>query len=159
MKILLDIDGVMVITPTWKQPEFLADGFMAFDKYCAENLAIFIELIKAKNQPVEIVMTSTHRIHYSENEWKTLLNNRGIFPDNVSIINKAKSFAEIGMRVEEVLDWINQNLYQDFIILDDDKSLRELPTNLKSHWVECQFLTGFNEECLRKATAIFQSIF
>lgn len=37
-KILLDIDGVMVITPTWRPPEFLPDGFMAFDTACAENL-------------------------------------------------------------------------------------------------------------------------
>lgn len=37
-KILLDIDGVMVITPSWRLPEFLPDGFMAFDTACAENL-------------------------------------------------------------------------------------------------------------------------
>lgn len=144
----------MVITPTWQQPKFLADGFMAFDKTCAENLATLIDALHAKNQSVEIVMTSTHRIHHESNEWQILLNNRGIFPDSVSIVNKVTSFAEIGKRIDEVLEWVRGNPNQDFIILDDDKSLRELPPPLKSHWIECQFLTGFNEDCLQQALSI-----
>lgn len=156
MKILLDIDGVMVITPTWKQSEFLPDGFMAFDKQCAENLAKLIAFIHASNQTVEIVMTSTHRIHHDKTEWQILLNNRGIFPDSISIINGVKSFSEIGKRIDEILEWKNNNPNADFIILDDDKSLRDLPENLKSHWVECQFLTGFNDPCLQNASRILK---
>lgn len=151
MKILLDIDGVMVITPTWKQPEFLPDNFMAFDKHCGENLAKLVEFIQSKNQRVEIVMTSTHRIHYSEEQWQILLNNRGIFPNSVSIINTITSFAQIGKRLDEILEWAKLHPNEAFIILDDNKSLRELPLTLQSYWVECQFLIGFNAENLQKA--------
>lgn len=151
MKILLDIDGVMVITPTWQQPDFLADGFMAFDTSCADNLATLIDTIKMQNNTVEIVMTSTHRIHHNPSQWEKRLNNRGIFPDNVSIINDVKIFLEIGKRVDEILAWINQNPSENFIILDDDKSLRNLPKEWQTYWIECQFLTGFNQENLQKA--------
>lgn len=156
MKILLDIDGVMVITPTWKQPEFLPDGFMAFDKQCAENLVKLIAFIHANNQTVEIVMTSTHRIHHDKNEWQILLNNRGIFSDSVSIINDVKNFSEIVKRIDEILAWITLQQTDNFIILDDDKSLRDLPENLKWHWVECQFLTGFNAVCLQRVLNILR---
>lgn len=154
MKILLDIDGVMVITPTWRQPKFLSDGFMAFDKSCANNLATLIEFIQAKNQTVEIVVTSTHRIHHSPTQWQNLLHNLGIFPDSVSIINEVKSFAEIGKRVDEILNWVTQHPNETFIILDDDKSLRELLEGLQNRWIECQFLTGFNAENLQKALGL-----
>lgn len=151
LKILLDIDGVMVITPTWRQPEFLTDGFMAFDKHCAENLANLLE-----QNPAEIVLSSTHRIHYDEATWQILLANRGIRVSHVSKINAVTCYGDFQPRDKEVLAWVDNNPYEKFIIIDDDKSLRNLPDNIKKFWIETQFLTGFDKTALERADEIVQ---
>lgn len=151
LKILLDIDGVMVTTPTWRQPAFLADGFMAFDEHCAKNLANLLE-----QNPAEIVLSSTHRIHYDEATWQILLVNRGIKVNNVSKIDTINHYADFQSRDKEILAWINANPYEKFIIIDDDKSLRNLPSDTQKFWVETQFLTGFDTIALKKAYEILK---
>jgi hypothetical protein len=63
MTILLDIDGVLFTTPIWQQVEILKDGFMKFNENATDNLALLYHKTKAN-----IVLTSTHRIKYDENE-------------------------------------------------------------------------------------------
>lgn len=146
LKILLDIDGVLVITPTWRQPDFLADGFMAFDKNCAKNFAKLISQTQA-----EVVLSSTHRIHHDIETWKEIFANRGIMIDKFSKTNDVKSYLDFQTREKEILDWVNQNSTEKFIIIDDDKSLRNLPSHIQKHWIETQFLTGFDNACLKQA--------
>ena len=67
MTILLDIDGVLVTTPSWKQVEHLSDGFMKFSDVAVSNLATLYKETKAS-----VVLTTTHRINYSENQWKEI---------------------------------------------------------------------------------------
>lgn len=43
MTILLDIDGVLVTTPSWKSTEQLSDGFMKFNENAADNVAILFK--------------------------------------------------------------------------------------------------------------------
>lgn len=154
LKILLDIDGVMVITPTWRRPDFLADGFMAFDRRCAFHLA---ELVQSTN--AEIVLTSTHRIHYDEITWQQLFANRGIFVEKISKINKVTSYLDFTTRDKEIKSWVKRNPNENFIIIDDDKSLRNLPPDIQQFWVETQFLTGFDKACQTKAYEIINNHF
>lgn len=153
LKILLDIDGVMVITPTWRQPDFLADGFMAFDSQCANRLATLVTQTQA-----DIVLTSTHRIHYDEKTWQTLLANRGIITHNVSKVNQVTRFVDFKSRDIEITDWVNHHPTEKFIIIDDDKSLRNLPDSIKDVWVETQFLTGFNDTAFNTAQQIINRL-
>ena len=138
MKILLDFDGVMITTPTWRAVASLEDGFMAFNESCVENLARILAITQA-----DIVLTTTHRIHYSETQWRQLLHNRRIMTNKITKVNQAKTFAELSIRHTEVLRWVNTNPNETYVIIDDDKSLRELPLEIKSRWVETDFYVGF----------------
>lgn len=151
LKILLDIDGVLVITPSWKQPQFLNDGFMDFDENCAKNLNDIINITQA-----DVILTTTHRIHYDECTWKEIFKNRNIEIKNICKINKISNFLDFPIRCEEILTWIQENPNEKFMIIDDDKSLKNLPNHLKKFWIETQFLTGFNQECKHLALNIFR---
>ncbi len=152
MKILLDFDGVMVTTPTWQTVEHLDDGFMAFNEHCVNNLAEILAITQA-----DIVLTTTHRIHYDEEKWRQLLHNRGIFTNQITKVNKAKTFAELSIRCTEVLDWVNANLNENYVIIDDDKSLRDLPTAIKNRWIETAFHQGLTVEGKSQALAILST--
>jgi HAD domain in Swiss Army Knife RNA repair proteins len=50
-------------------------------------------------------------------------------------------------RKDEILDWFNQHTHNDpFVIIDDDKSLHELPTSLKERWIETSPYIGLTPE-------------
>lgn len=149
MKILLDFDGVMVTTPTWRPVEQADDGFMTFNQSCAANLAEIVAQTGA-----DIVLTTTHRIHYDNETWRTLLASRGIPVNHVSKVNAASTFAELGNRCEEVLAWVAANPNDHFVIIDDDKSLRGLPDDIKERWVETSFHQGLTESCTAQALAV-----
>ncbi|HEX8428070.1 HAD domain-containing protein [Hymenobacter sp.] len=83
MTILLDIDGVLVTTPMWRKVELHEDGFMMFNERAAKNLAHIINQTKSS-----ITLTTTHRVTYSIEQWKILLQTRGIFPSYISKINE-----------------------------------------------------------------------
>lgn len=140
MKILLDFDGVMVTTPTWRAVERLEDGFMAFNESCVRNLARVLSITQA-----DIVLTTTHRIHYDNEMWRQLLHNRGIVTNKVTKVNQAKTFSELSIRHTEVLNWVNANPNENYVIIDDDKSLRDLHTAVKNRWVETDFYAGLTE--------------
>ena len=84
MILLLDIDGVLEISPSWKKPEFLEDNFYKFNEQAQKNL---IEIIDKINP--EIILTTTHRINYNLTEWNQIFKLRGINVDKISKINDA----------------------------------------------------------------------
>ena len=63
--------------------------------------------------------------------------------NKITKVNQAKTFAELSIRHTEVLQWVNANPNETYVIIDDDKSLRELPLEIKSRWVETDFYAGF----------------
>lgn len=149
MKILLDFDGVMVTTPTWQKVEHLDDGFMAFNESCVEKLVRILFITSA-----DIVLTTTHRIHYHEKDWHQILYNRGVMTDSISKVNQACTFTDLSIRCVEVLEWVIANPNENYVIIDDDKSLRDLPVEIKARWVETQFHKGLTEECSQQALGI-----
>jgi HAD domain in Swiss Army Knife RNA repair proteins len=90
MFILLDIDGVLVTTPSWKSVELLTDGFMKFNETAIQNLNFLCQ-----NRFVEIVLTSTHRISYDEDVWKEIFAFRGLYFNQISKINKASTIENL----------------------------------------------------------------
>lgn len=149
MKILLDFDGVMITTPTWRAVEHLDDGFMAFNKSCVHNLAKILAITEA-----DIVLTTTHRIHYTEEIWHQLLQRRGITTASVSKVNDASTFSDLSVRCKEVIAWVTAHPNENFVIIDDDKSLRDLPDLIKNKWVETNFYQGLTEVGRQKALDI-----
>lgn len=146
MWLFLDIDGVMVPAKPWKSPEILGDGFPAFSMKAIRTLQRLI------SESTVLVLTTSHKSTYSIDEWKVLFKNRGLeieqlvcLPPNVSNLS----------RKEEIVNWFHAHTVQeDFVIIDDDKSLNDLPDFLKEKLVQTSPIIGLTEEHLEAIRAI-----
>jgi HAD domain in Swiss Army Knife RNA repair proteins len=148
--ILLDIDGVLVTTPSWRQPEILPDGFMKFNENAVRNLAILFKKTNAS-----IVLTTTHRINFSVLQWKEIFRFRGLEIDEISKLNDTTELSQLHDRGSEIRVWFDQIGYDlDFIIIDDDLSINGLPENIKRRWIQTKPLIGFDNECLERSLQI-----
>lgn len=142
MLLFLDIDGVMVPAKGWKSPELLNDGFPEFSPKAT------IALQQLISDDDTIMLTSSHKANFSIEEWKCIFRNRGIhtnkierLPDNIDNLN----------RKDEIVNWFKvNNTEENFIIIDDDTSLNDLPDYLKVHLVQPSPLIGLTEEHLVK---------
>lgn len=138
MLIFLDIDGVMVPAKSWKQPEMLEDGFPAFSQ---ASVAAFNIFMSADDQ---VVLISSHRDSFSIEEWKQIFANRGL---KINKLTKLPKYNPSERRLSELLNYFQENANSDdFVILDDDKSLNDLPTHLKKHLVQPYAHIGLTTE-------------
>ena len=134
MYLLLDIDGVMVPAKSWERPELLSDGFMKFSDSAVSVLRSII------SENVTVVLTTSHKSRYSLEKWKMFFSNRGLVVE--SLIKLADNNENIS-RKDEILKWFDENdSVNDFIIIDDDKSLNELPGYLKRNLIQTQSTVG-----------------
>ena len=146
MLLLLDIDGVMVPAKGWKTPELLSDGFPSF----SDKSTITIQSLISND--VTIMLTTSHKAKFSIQEWKSIFKRRGIvvekiksLPENINNLN----------RKDEIVHWFNsKNVDEDFVIVDDDKSLNDLPNFLKEHLVLTSPYVGLTEEHLETIKSI-----
>ena len=93
-----------------------------------------------------IILTTSHKSNFTIREWKNIFKQRGIVISELKALPENKSCMS---RKDEILKWFNQNTIDDeFIIIDDDSSLNELPPNLKKHLIKTSPIIGLTEECL-----------
>lgn len=146
MLLYLDIDGVMVPANSWRQPVFLEDGFPEFS---ARSVKALNNLIASTN--ASIVLTTSHKHKYSVNQWGQLFKRRQIavggimrLPENTQHLN----------RREELLQYFNtRKVTDDFLIIDDDKSLNALPPYLKNRLLQTSASVGLTEALAEEAIA------
>jgi HAD domain in Swiss Army Knife RNA repair proteins len=150
MLILLDIDGVMVPANSWKKPEFLNDGFPVFSHKATQALQRIISETSAA-----ILLTTSHKSSYEIKEWKNIFKLRGI---KVNKINRLSENTNHLNRKEEIINWFNakNGIYEDFIIIDDDKSLNALPKLLKNKLIQTSASIGLTDELANKALKIMK---
>jgi HAD domain in Swiss Army Knife RNA repair proteins len=152
--ILLDIDGVLVTTPGWRQPEIDNDGFLKFNERAARNLSKIILQTSA-----DIILTTTHRNNYSVDRWRTILENRGIIVQDIKTIDQCGIYFAVGTRADEISKWIDDyGNDEQYVIIDDDNSLDSLPTKTKAHWVKTKPLIGLDDEATDKALQILNGL-
>lgn len=138
--ILLDLDGVLITTPTWRAVETLADGFCRFNKQATANLATILAETNAA-----LVLTTSHRIRYSLAEWQGFLQTRGLFAAAITKINDRSTLLPVGSRAAEVADWVTQyGADSNYVVLDDDLSLHALPPPIKRRCVLTKPLLGLD---------------
>lgn len=138
MLILLDIDGVMVPAKNWKIPELLDDGFPAFSKNAVNALNALI----SKNDT--IVLTTSHKSNYSIDQWKIIFENRGV---NVQSLQSLPNNIHYKNRKDEILDWLESNcIKEEFLIIDDDSSLQNLPASIKLNLIATSSHIGLTED-------------
>ena len=146
MLLFLDIDGVMVPAKNWKSPELLNDGFPAFS---AKAVCALQRLI---SEDVTIMLTTSHKSKFDIEEWKSIFKNRGI---NIKKIKSLPENFNNLSRKEEIVNWFNGNsVNEEFVILDDDKSLNELPDFLKGKLVQTSPYIGLTEEHVKAVQSI-----
>ena len=144
MKILLDIDGVMLPLKSWKVPDFLEDGFMKFDTKAIYVLNNILEKTNAK-----IILTTSHKSNYTNKQWTILFKNRNIdavietLPKNVDNLS----------RKDEIINYLDSNL-DDYLIIDDDSQLNTLPSHIKEKLILTSPLIGLVEEHIEKILKI-----
>src|SRR5580698_8330019 len=97
MLILLDIDGVLVLANSWKKPEFLEDGFPAFN---SRSVRAFQRILAETN--ADVVLTTSHKTKYNVTQWRDLLKLRNIHPKNV--MRLASNSLETS-RKDEIIHW------------------------------------------------------
>lgn len=136
MLILLDIDGVMCPAIPWKPAELLDDGFVRFT-----DLSIILLNKIISETDASVILTTSYKSKYSISEWENIFAERCIYvkigklDDNISNLS----------RKDEILNWVYNNNIDDFVIIDDDKSLNGLPIYLKSKLVSTNSFTGMKE--------------
>lgn len=135
MTILLDIDGVLVQGKSWKPVDLLKDGFYAFLPIASLSLNKIIKETKAK-----IILTTSHKDRYTKEQWETIFLNRGI-DAHIEKLN-----VQANERLTEILIWYTLNSNENFVILDDDKTLCDLPKIIKNRLILIDPLICLNEQ-------------
>lgn len=138
MLLFLDIDGVLVPAKSWENPELLTDGFPAFDVKAVQILQKLI------SEDTTVMLTTSHKSRFSVEQWKEIFQKRGLKVNQLKTLEDNVNYLS---RKDEVLNWFNLNsINEDFIIIDDDKSLNGLPAFLKERLILTSPLIGLTEE-------------
>lgn len=137
----------MVPAKGWKSPELLNDGFPAFS-----NKAICI-LQRLISEEDTVILTTSHKSRFSFEEWRIIFKNRGLNFENIKSL--PENFNNRS-RKDEILNWFEANIvHEEFVIIDDDKSLNELPDWLKENLVQTSPYIGLTEEHEETIKSIF----
>lgn len=148
MFILLDIDGVMVPTFSWKSATFSDDDFMIFSTKAVVALNKILEQTNAT-----IILTTSHKGNFTIDQWRNIFIKRNIL---ITAIGKLPDNITHRSRLEEVLNWLNTNQVNDcYVIIDDDKSLNDLPLSAKQRLVLTHTTIGLTEELAEEAILKF----
>ena len=127
MFIFLDIDGVMLPAKSWESPALLPDGFPDFQD---EAIRALQQLI-AKD--TTIVLTTSHKSKFSIPQWIELFQRRNINIPHLLCLDENRNRLS---RKDEIMNWFDHHeVPENFIIIDDDKSLNALPLSLKSRLI------------------------
>ena len=139
MLIFLDIDGVMAPAKSWQRPDILEDGFVDFSSKAVSVLQDLLDQFT----DTTIILTTSHKSRFSLSQWKIIFERRGL---NVNKLESLNDNTDFQSRKIEILNWFASNdIHEDFIIIDDDKSLNDLPTFYKDRLILTSSLVGLNE--------------
>ncbi|MEO9503283.1 HAD domain-containing protein [Nonlabens ulvanivorans] len=141
---ILDLDGVLITNPSWKADRIDSDGYSEFNKSCVENLNRLLTLVE-----FDIWLSSTRRTVKTLTEFNLIFKNRGIKKE---IIGFLPEYANCINRKEEILKFIAEFKVSNFLIIDDDKSLNGLESEIKEKLILTELMKGFNLERLNEAT-------
>ncbi len=144
--IILDLDGVLILTPNWKSDEIHADGYSEFNSDCVRNLNLLMANLNA-----ELWLSSTRRFSKNLKQFQEIFMNRNIKAPLIGFLPGGTIGIERKIEIDVFLD--NEPI-QNFLIIDDDKSLNGLELVRRQFWVQTEFLTGFNAEKLNEAQEI-----
>lgn len=121
--LILDLDGVLISTPMWKADEMDSDGYSKFNQSCIDNLNTLLSL-----DDFDIWLSSTRRTVKSMEEFNTIFTNRNIIKPIKGFLPEYENCKN---RKEEILEFLNEFGVENYLIIDDDKSLNDLESDIK----------------------------
>lgn len=125
----------MVPAKSWSAPPVLEDGFSMFNIKSVNALNKIIYESKA-----DILLTTSHKGRYSIEKWRSIFKNRGI---NLNGLNRLPNNYNNLSRLEEITNWYSTSyIAEEFVVIDDDKSLNDFPHYLKKRLVLTKPLIG-----------------
>ena len=98
----------------------------------------------------EIWLSSSRRAGKSIREFNTIFENRGLNGQ----ISGYLPITEKKSRKEEVQNFIQKRGLSDYLIIDDDKSLNDLPLNLRKRTILTEYMKGFDDESYSQAKTL-----
>lgn len=148
--LLLDIDGVMVPAQPWKQLEPMEDGFYCFSPQAVSALKQLLQHFPE----MAVWLTTSHKSRFSIEQWKTIFANRGLHIKKLAVLDENTQHLN---RKDEIRQWYKKHqkeVTQHILIIDDDKSLNELPARLKQRLLLTNASIGLTEAHLQEAKNI-----
>ncbi len=136
----------MVPAKSWSSPEILKDGFAAFS-------SVSVNVLNSIIADDDIVMlTTSHKANFSMQEWKDIFVNRGLEIKTIESLPENENHLS---RKDEIMNWFDLNEKpSSFVILDDDTSLNDLPTNLKEHLLHTSSTVGLLDKHISEINLI-----
>lgn len=134
--ILLDLDGVMITTKPWESDFLLEDGFAQFSEKAVIKLNKLLE-----ETGYDIVLTSARRYSVSIDEMNEFFKTRGI---NGTIIEYLPLY-NLDLRWDrynEIIAFLLLNRPENYLIIDDDKSLAKLNSFVGEKWIKTDPMIG-----------------
>lgn len=141
--LILDLDGVLITTPTWKPDPLNSDGYSDFQKSTVNNLNILLD-----SAELEIWLSSSRRTQKSIKEFNNIFVNRGI---NQAIGGFLPESPVKSSRLDEIQNFLRTLGSSNYLIIDDDKTLGGLEPRQKNMWIQTDPLIGFSDEKLSEA--------
>lgn len=141
--IFLDIDGVLNYTK-WYQGliHYRLYNEEDLDPICIERVKIICDLCDAK-----IVISSDWRL-----DWKMTLKRLSRFELNNNYIIDKTPYVLTDIRGDEINEWLKNNQYNNYLILDDRKDFTEEQLN---HLVWINPMYGLTNNHIKQSLEIF----
>ena len=148
--VILDLDGVLITTPSWKADEVHEDGYSSFNEIAVHNLNTLLKNMSN----AELWLSSSRRRTKTLDEFRLIFLNRGI---NFKLKGYLPGAERHNVsRYEEIRAFLSHERMKNYLILDDDSSLENLLPEQKRNWVKTKPLLGFDGEKLDEALKILE---
>lgn len=147
--IILDIDGVLITTPLWKPDALHKDGYSDFNETCVRN---FNKL--ASTVTIEVMLSSSRRKTKTLAEFRQIFDNRGI---EATVTGFIPVLADATHKSEEIKAYLEETKVRNYLIIDDDLSLNDLPPHIRKNCIFTTYARGFDEQALAQAREVIKA--
>jgi len=135
---LLDLDGVLITTAPWKSDKMHEDGYSDFNPICVKNLNKIL-----KDTGYDIILSSARRVDVRIDKMNEHFKLRGVIN---SIKDYVPIYKEANNRKEEIEMFLDEYKPDNYLIIDDDKSLSDASEEIKSNWIQTYLMTGLKKD-------------
>lgn len=146
--LILDLDGVLITSPSWKSDELDSDGYSKFNENCVRNLNQLLS-----KYDFEIWLSSTRRTVKKIGEFNEIFSRRNII---TPIVGFVPNYLNCKTRRNEIEKFVKEYQISRYLIVDDDKSLNGLESEQKTNLILTEFHKGFDSEKLEQAIQIME---